>query len=114
MKKKNLFLIALLCAYSTLASAWSVTFSDDNKTAYIVGSGSDSNNWSDESFTADERTKIAAAETLVFSGTINTLKPFDGAGCVATTVDFSDAYFPETSPGKQVLLLSMNMHLIVV
>jgi len=99
MKKKNLFLIALLCAYSTLASAWSVTFSDDNKTAYIVGSGSDSNNWSDESFTADERTKIAAAETLVFSGTINTLKPFDGAGCVATTVDFSDAYFPETSPG---------------
>lgn len=99
MKKKNLFLFALLCAYSTLASAWSVTFSSDNKTAYIVGSGSDSQNWSDDSFTADERAKIVAAEKLVFSGTINTLKPFDGAGCLATTVDFSDAYFPETSPG---------------
>lgn len=99
MMKKNLFLFALLCAYSTLASAWSVTFSSDNKTAYIVGSGSDSQNWSNDSFTADERAKIVAAEKLVFSGTINTLKPFDGAGCLATTVDFSDAYFPETSPG---------------
>ncbi|MBR3530648.1 MAG: leucine-rich repeat protein [Bacteroidaceae bacterium] len=99
MMKKNLFLFALLCAYCTLASAWSVTFSSDNKTAYIVGSGNDSQNWSNDSFTADERAKIAAAETLVFSGTINTLKPFDGAGCVATTVDFSDAYFPETTPG---------------
>ena len=98
MKKYLLVLAAGIFGVLT-ANAWSVTFSSDNKTAYIVGSGEDSNNWSDESFTADERAKIVAAETLVFTGTINTLKPFDGAGCIATKVDFSDAYFPETENG---------------
>ena len=97
--KKKLFTL-LICAFAAInANAWSVTFSSDNKTAYIVGSGNDSQNWSNESFTADERAKIVAAETLVFTGNINTLKPFDGAGCVATKVDFSDAYFPETENG---------------
>ena len=98
--KKKLFTL-LVCAFAAInANAWSVTFSSDNKIAYIVGSGSDSQNWSNDSFTESEREKIKNAEKLVFTGNINTLKPFDGAGCVATTVDFSDAYFPETSPGK--------------
>lgn len=101
MKKYLLILVAGIFGILT-ANAWSVSFStnDEGKSvATITGSGSDSQNWSDDSFTASERTGIVNADILVFKGTINTLKPFDGAGCKATTVDFSNAYFPETSPG---------------
>lgn len=97
MKKKNLFLIALLCAYSTLASAWNVTFSADGKTAYIEGSGSDGQNLNDLGVS---ETAIKAAETLIFTGTINTLDPFQGGGFTnATTVDYSRATFIETTVG---------------
>ena len=101
--KKYLLLMAAGIFGILTANAWSVSFStnDEGKSvATITGSGSDSQNWSDDSFTASERTGIVNADILVFKGTINTLKPFDGAGCKATTVDFSDAYFPETPNGK--------------
>lgn len=98
MKKKNLFLIALLCAYSTLASAWNVTFSADGKIAYIEGSGSDGKNLSDLGVS---ETAIKAAETLIFSGTINTLDPFQGGTFTnATTVNFSGATFVESTVGN--------------
>lgn len=98
MKKKNLFLIALLCAYSTMASAWNVTFSADGKTAYIEGSGSDGKNLSDLGVS---ETAIKAAETLIFSGTINTLDPFQGGTFTnATTVNFSGATFVESTVGN--------------
>ncbi len=101
MKKYLLVLAAGIFGILT-ANAWSVSFStneEGKKVATITGSGNDSQNWSNDSFTADERTKIVDADILKFEGTINTLKPFDGAGCKATTVDFSDAYFPETENG---------------
>ena len=98
MMKKNLFLFALLCAYSTLASAWSVTFSDDGKIAYIVGSGNDGQNTSDLGNAAIQN-GVKNATTLIFSGTINTLDPFQGMNCVATTVNYSNANFVQRSAG---------------
>lgn len=97
--KKKLFTL-LLCAFAWIgANAWTVSFSDDGKTAYIVGGGtSDTNNWT-EAFTAEERAKISAATELVFTGTINTLKPFESNCDNATIVDFSGATFVETDDG---------------
>ena len=107
--KKKLFTL-LVCAFAAItANAWQVTFSEDNKTAYIVGEGaSDGENTSDLFKTGtddndphtDEINKLKECETLIFSGTIKNLKPFDGAGCKATTVNLADAYFIENSPGK--------------
>lgn len=96
MKKYLLVLAAGIFGILT-ANAWSVSFSSDGHTAFIVGGGtSDSQNWSDESFTAEERSKISNADSLVFSGTINTLKPFEGHCDKAVKVDFSGATFVET------------------
>ncbi len=109
--KKKLFTL-LLCAFAVLsANAWTVTFSDDGKTAYIEGSGSDGANTVDLFKTSnedndpytDEIAKIKAAETLIFSGTINTLGPFQGGTFTnAKTVDFSGATFVETNDGDPV------------
>ena len=93
--KKKLFTL-LVCAFAVVsANAWTVTFSSDNKTAYIVGEGeSDSQNWTEAFPNENDRTKIENATTLIFSGTIHNLKPFDGHAANATTVNFKDAIFP--------------------
>lgn len=113
MKKKNLFLIALLCAYSTLASAWHVVFSENNTVATIY---SDANN-QPESGNKDNFSAITypegvtnggdllkAATTLKFVATdeypISTLGAFQSAGFAATTVDYSEAHFTETEAGS--------------
>lgn len=95
--KKKLFTL-LVCAFAVLsANAWNVTFSDDGKTAYIEGSGTDGGNLSDLGVS---ETAIKAAETLIFTGTINTLNPFQGKTFTnATTVDFSGATFLESNEG---------------
>ncbi len=101
--KKKLFTL-LLCAFAWIgANAWTVSFSEDGKTAYIVGSGSDSQNYTDlkDANGNSVGDQVKAAETLIFSGTINTLDPFQGGGFTnAKTVDFSAATFVETSKGS--------------
>ncbi|MBR4924831.1 MAG: leucine-rich repeat protein [Prevotella sp.] len=96
MKKCLLILVAGIFSVLT-ANAWQVTFSSDGKTAYIVGSGSDGQNLGDLGVS---EAAIKAAETLIFTGTINTLDPFQGGGFTnATTVDYSGATFVETNDG---------------
>ena len=104
--KKKLFTF-LVCAFAVLsANAWNVTFSSDGKTAYIEGSGSDGQNLSDLGVS---ESAIKAAETLIFTGTINTLDPFQGGGFTnATTVDFSGATFVETNDGNPVEYQAWN------
>ena len=98
--KKKLFTL-LLCAFAWIgANAWTVSFSEDGKTAYIVGSGSDSQNYTDlkDANGNSVGDQVKAAETLIFTGTINTLDPFQGGTFTnAKTVDFSGATFKETS-----------------
>ncbi len=109
MMKKNLFLFALLCAYCTLASAWSVTVDGTTVTIDAEPNGLPQN-WSDM---GSYCTDILEAETIVLKGHLGQhglsifnqgkgqTRPSDGGtGFAATTVDFSDAYFIETSPGK--------------
>ncbi len=97
--KKKLFTL-LLCAFATIgANAWEVTSSSDGSTAYIKGNGSETHNWADIS--AEDQAIITAATTLEFSGTVNTLKPFESHCDNATTVDFSRATFPETKEGTK-------------
>ena len=94
--KKKLFTL-LLCAFAVVsANAWTVTISDDGKTATITGSGSDGQNLSDLGVS---ESAIKGAETLIFKGTINTLDPFQGMNCVATTVNYSNANFVQRSAG---------------
>ncbi len=95
--KKKLFTL-LLCAFAVVsANAWTVTISDDGKTATITGSGSDGQNLSDLGVS---ESAIKGAETLIFKGTINTLDPFQGGGFTnAKTVDYSGATFVETNDG---------------
>ena len=107
MKKKNLFLIALLCAYSTMASAWHVVFSENNTVATIY---SDANNMPDSNIkdnfsgitypvgVTNGGDLLKAATTLKFVATdefpISTLDAFQGGKpYAATTVDYSEATF---------------------
>ena len=108
MMKKNLFLVALLCAYCTQASAWSVTKDGTTVTIDAETNGLPQN-WSDmEPYCTD----ILEAKTIVlkghlgqyglkiFQGGMGETRPSDGGtGFAATTVDFSDAYFVETENG---------------
>lgn len=98
--KKKLFTL-LLCAFAWIgANAWTVSFSDDGKTAYIVGSGNDGQNYTDlkDANGNSVGDQVKAAETLIFTGIINTLDPFQGGNFTnATTVDFSGATFVETN-----------------
>ena len=100
--KKKLFTL-LVCAFAVVsANAWTVSFSADGKTAYIVGSGSDGQNYTDlkDANGNSVGDQVKAAETLIFTGTINTLDPFQGGTFTnAKTVDFSGATFKETSKG---------------
>ena len=104
--KKKLFTL-LLCAFAVVsANAWTVTISDDGKTATITGSGSDGQNLSDLGVS---ESAIKGAETLIFKGTINTLDPFQGGGFTnAKTVDFSGATFVETNVGNPVTYQKWN------
>ena len=105
MKKYLLVLAAGIFGILT-ANAWTVTISDDGKTATITGSGSDGQNLSDLGVS---ESAIKAAETLIFKGTINTLDPFQGGGFTnATTVDFSGATFVETNDGNPVSYQKWN------
>ena len=100
--KKYLLLMAAGIFGILTANAWTVTFSDDGKTAYIVGSGSDGQNYTDLKDAKGNSVgdRVKAAETLIFTGTINTLDPFQGKTFTnAKTVDFSGATFVETSKG---------------
>ena len=100
MKK---YLLILLCAFAAIsANAWVVTFSDDGHTAFIEGSGNDGQNRNDlkDANGNDVSDRVLAADSLKFSGTINTLDPFQGGSFTnAKTVDFSGATFVETSKG---------------
>lgn len=100
MKK---YLLILLCAFAAIsANAWVVTFSDDGHTAFIEGSGNDGQNRSDlkDANGNDVSARVLAADSLKFSGTINTLDPFQGGSFTnAKTVDFSGATFVETPDG---------------
>lgn len=99
---KKLFAF-LLCAFAVLgAKAWTVTFSDDGKTAYLkwlVSSEGQTNNFSTE-FSGETGEKLLAAETLIFEteegGEISSMNAFQGESFAATTVDFSRATFKET------------------
>lgn len=91
MKKCLLILVAGIFGILT-ANAWTV--SQDGSKAIITGNGSETHNWSDIS--ATDQAIITAATTLEFHGTVNTLKPFESHCSNATTVDFSNATFPET------------------
>lgn len=104
--KKKLFTL-LLCAFAVVsANAWTVTISDDGKTATITGSGGDGQNLSDLGVS---ESAIKGAETLIFKGTINTLDPFQGGGFTnAKTVDFSGATFVETNVGNPVTYQKWN------
>ena len=101
--KKKLFTL-LLCAFAVVsANAWVVTFSDDGHTAFIEGSGNDGQNLNDlkDANGNDVSSRVLAADSLKFSGTINTLNPFQGGNFTnAKTVDFSKATFNETSKGS--------------
>jgi hypothetical protein len=96
-------LLILLCAFAAIsANAWVVTFSDDGHTAFIEGSGNDGQNKNDlkDANGNDVSDRVLAADSLKFSGTINTLDPFQGGSFTnAKTVDFSKATFKETSKG---------------
>lgn len=75
MKK---YLLILLCAFAAIsANAWVVTFSDDGHTAFIEGSGNDGQNRNDlkDANGNDVSDRVLAADSLKFSGTINTLIP---------------------------------------
>lgn len=114
MKKKNLFLIALLCAYSTLASAYTVTDNGDGSVTI------DGGQWVNTTVTdnhGDTHTEVSGAEgaglpasfnnadkalingatKLIFTGYINNMQAFqDLAGSmIATSVDMSEAHFQQ-------------------
>ena len=114
MKKKNLFLIALLCAYSTLASAYTVTQNSDGSVTI------DGGQWVNTTVTdnhGDTHTEVSGAEgaglpasfnnadkalingatKLIFTGYINNMQAFqDLAGSmIATSVDMSEAHFQQ-------------------
>ena len=106
--KKKLFTL-LVCAFAVLnANAWTVTVSG---TTVTIDGGTTGlpQNWSD---LGDYRQSILDAETLIVKGNVgqNNLSIFNQGkgqtasngqtGFQATTVDFSDAVFLETEPGK--------------
>ena len=112
MKKKNLFLIALLCAYSTLASAYTVTdngdgsvtidggqwvnttVTDDNGDTHTEVSGADGAGLPGQ-FTNDERDLINGATKLIIKGYINSMNAFEAGTQSATSVDMSEAHFKQ-------------------
>ncbi len=93
--KKYLLLMAAGIFGILTANAWTV--SQDGSKAIITGNGSESDNWS--AISSADQAIITAATTLEFHGTVNTLKPFESHCGNATTVDFSNATFPETPDG---------------
>ena len=114
MKKKNLFLIALLCAYSTLASAYTVTdngdgsvtidggqwvnttVTDNHGDTHIEVSGAEGAGLP-ASFNNADKALINGATKLIFTGYINNMQAFqDLAGSmIATSVDMSEAHFQQ-------------------
>ena len=110
--KKNLFLFALLCAYSTLASAWHVIFTENNTVATIYSDAvNQPNSDNKDNFSAITYPEgvtsggdlLKAATTLKFIAgadlPISTLGAFQSGGFAATKVDYSEAHFTETAAG---------------
>ena len=112
MKKKNLFLIALLCAYSTLASAYTVTQNSDGSVTIDGGQWVENTVYDDhgdahtevsgasgaglpDSFTTDELATIRGASKLILTGYIDNMKAFQAGNFSATTVDMSEAHFQQ-------------------
>ncbi len=111
MKKKNLFLIALLCAYSTLASAYTVTDNGDGSVTIDGGQWVNTtvtDNHGDthtevsgapgaglpNDFTTAEATLITGATKLIFKGYIDNMLAFQH-DYAATSVDMSEAHFKQ-------------------
>ena len=114
MMKKNLFLVALLCAYCTLASAYTVTANADGSvtidggqwvnttvtdaqgdthTAISGAQGAGLPN----SFTQAEKALINGATKLILTGYIDQMWAFQdlGGSMIATSVDMSEAHFQQ-------------------
>lgn len=112
MKKKNLFLIALLCAYSTLASAYTVTdkgngvveidggqwientVTDDYGDTHTAVSGVEGAGLPGQ-FTNAEQNLINSATKLIIKGYINSMNAFSAGTQLATSVDMSGAHFKQ-------------------